>query len=105
MLRDPVPSVVVVSCAVQLWAVVSCTHDDAGTSRLVTPSLNWTVPSGVSPVPSVGVTVAVNVIESPWKDGLSDDTRAVVVLNRSPVVVAVVVSTSLTLAVVLETVA
>src|SRR5439155_20034561 len=40
--------------------------------------------SGVRPEPSVGETIAVNVIESPWNAGLSDELRAVDVLNRSP---------------------
>src|SRR3954465_14845645 len=91
MLRVPVASVVIVSCALQVNPPASA-HVTAP-PMLLTPSLNCTVPPGVRPEPSVGVTVAVKVIASPWNAGLSDETSAVDVLNRSPVVVTVLVST------------
>jgi len=40
---------------------------------VVVPSLNVTVPVGVSAVVAVGTTVAVNVTAWPYIDGFSDD--------------------------------
>jgi hypothetical protein len=49
-------------------------------SIAVTPSLKITVPVGVTPLPVVGVTVAVNVTDWPYTDGLALETTEVVVL-------------------------
>src|SRR5436309_1778841 len=81
----------VVSCAVQV--LLGAGLQATGLPTLTALSLNCTVPSGVT-APSVGVTVAVKVTGNPWSAGLSDEMSAVVVLNRSPVVVAVLVVTS-----------
>src|SRR5258706_16203213 len=91
------------NCAPQVLPPASA--HATGLPMLTALSLNCTVPSGVRPDPCVGVTVAVNVTGKPWSAGLSDETSPVVVLNRSPGVATVFVSTSPKLAVVLETVA
>ena len=54
-------------------------HDTVFTG-VPSPKFNTTDPSGVKPVPSVGVTVAVTVMARPWSMGFCDETIAVVVL-------------------------
>ena len=76
MLRVPVGRVVVVSCTLQ-WKPLAV--QGTALPRLVRPSLNWTVPSGVRPEPSVGLTTAMKLIASPWSEGLSVENSAVVV--------------------------
>ena len=90
MLRVPVASVVVVNCAVH---VLPRPAHVSAVPRLPAPSLNCSVPSGVT-APSA-VTVAVKVIDSPCDAGFNDETSTVAVLNLSPGVVTVSVSTSL----------
>ena len=81
----------VVSWAAQVLAGAAV--HATGPKRLTPLSLNCTVPSGVV-APSVGFTVAVNVTDTPWSDGLSEETSAVVVAYRSPGVTTVLVVTS-----------